>query len=297
MTATKREAEILESNKKPPAKSRKGDNGSVVLTIMPVLNATLGQRELLAALTHIVVKFGMPDNDNILSRVDALVETGAGCIIGNFDYWADEVLTNPSMLLGAYTCKDEKYAPLTMHGVPDPNAKGDTHTIQPVINYGEHCLRAPPHPDLKRLPLVYKQPERGLAPVGHGSAAVHQAAFANLSKILLFVKILNAFSKDCPHLGYANQMANTLQSCTLDTIPARICDNNVVQKTGDCGAKRPSLQRASGPCDPVIGAHQNFDGTYNGNKENSADNNIPADSAHITFASTLEQERCAHAHG
>ena len=46
LTVMKREAGALDLNIKPSAKSKK-DNNSVVFTIMSVLNATLGQRELL----------------------------------------------------------------------------------------------------------------------------------------------------------------------------------------------------------------------------------------------------------
>ena len=237
----------------------------------------------LLALTHIVVEFGTRGDDNLLSRVDALVDTGAGCTIGNLDYWAGEGLTNPSMHVAVYTCKDGKYAPLTTHDIDDANAEGGAHNnttqltvdfrlctvyklrcgkelhlmmglgkdvavkfilgnpwlknIGKVIDYGGHYLRAPLHLVLNRFPLVYKHPEQGPAPVGHGSAAAHQAVFANLSNMIPFVKVLNAFSKDCPRLGYANQMIITLQSCTLDTIPARICADDAAKETGDYGAK------------------------------------------------------------
>ena len=82
-------------------------------------------------------------------------------------------------------------------------------TIGAVVDYGQCCLRAPLHPDLKRLPFIYKQPGRGSAPVGHASVAVHQSAYANLSNMIPFAKVLNAFSEDCPHLGYVTQMVNT----------------------------------------------------------------------------------------
>ena len=52
--------------------------------------------------------------------------------------------------------------------------------------------------------------------------------------------------------------------------------------------KPPPLQRASGPDDFMMGAHQNSDGTNTGNKESSDDNVVPADSVRVTFESTLD---------
>ena len=134
MTAMKREVEANDFNKKP-AKGRKGGDGSIVMTIMSVFNATPSQRDPLqvkldAKLSHIEIEFGTPGDDNLLSCIDALVGTGAGCIIGNLDHWAGEVLTNPSILVEVFTYKDGKYAPLTMHGIVDPNAEGGNHTTE-----------------------------------------------------------------------------------------------------------------------------------------------------------------------
>ena len=48
-----------------------------------------------------------------------------------------------------------------------------------------------------------------------------------------------------------------------------------------------------------MGYYQNFDGTDDVNKERFGDNDVPTDSAHITFDSSLKEERCrcTHAHG
>ena len=72
--------------------------------------------------------FGTPGDDNILSRIDALVDTGAGCTIGNLNHFAGKVLTNPFILVEVFTCKDGKYAPLTIHGLVDSDAYGGNHT-------------------------------------------------------------------------------------------------------------------------------------------------------------------------
>ena len=170
------------------------------MAIMPVFNATPSQRDPLpvkldAKLSHIQMEFGTPGNDNLLSRIDALVDTGVGCTIGNLDHWTGKVLTNPSIL-----AEDGKYAPLTMHSIVDPNAEGGNHTtrslpspyclqatlrkgvafdggtrkgccckvhpgksvveIKPLeqwlITNNTASVRAYVHPDLKRFPFIYK---------------------------------------------------------------------------------------------------------------------------------------------
>ena len=102
---------------------------------MPIFNALNNQLEPLpvrldAKLSHIRMDFGTPGDDNLISCIDALVDTGAGCTIGNLNHFAGEVLTNPSILVEVFTCKDGKYAPLTMHGIVDPDAEGGNHTTE-----------------------------------------------------------------------------------------------------------------------------------------------------------------------
>ena len=92
---------------------------------------------------------------------------------------------------------------------------------------------------MKKFSLAYKQPGRGSALVGHDPVATHQSAFANMPNMAPFVKVLNAFSKDCPYLEYANQLVNTLQRGFLnDKIPARICAT-AAHGTGDGDDKKP----------------------------------------------------------
>ena len=86
MTVLKREAE--NNDEEQLANRRKGKDGSVCMTIVPVFNATHNQLDPLpvkldAKLSHISMDFGTPGNDNLLSRIDALVDTGAGCTT----YW------------------------------------------------------------------------------------------------------------------------------------------------------------------------------------------------------------------
>ena len=82
----------------------------------------------------------------------------------------------------------------------------------------------------------------------------------------------------------------------IDKVPARICAT-AAHGTWDGDVGNSSLQRASGPNDCVMGTHQNFDGTNTGNKESSDSDDVPTDSTRVTFESTLEQERRAHAQG
>ena len=77
--------------------------------------------------------------------------------------------------------------------------------------------------------------------MGHDRVATHQAAFANMSNMVPFVRVLNAFTftKDCPYLEYANQLVNTLQKGLLnDCIPARIYAT-APHGTGDRDDKNP----------------------------------------------------------
>ena len=80
---------------------------------LAVFNATPNQRDPLsvkldAKLFHIVMEFGNPGDDNLHSRIDALVDTGAGYTIGNLNHFAGKVLTNPSILVEVFTFKDGK---------------------------------------------------------------------------------------------------------------------------------------------------------------------------------------------
>ena len=86
-----------------------------------------------------------------------------------------------------------------------------------------------------------------------------------MSNMVPFVRVLNAFTRDCPCLDYANKLVNTLQKGIFnDSIPARIYATDV-QGTGDGDDENPLLQRASGPNDVrrdlMMGAHQNSNGT------------------------------------
>ena len=96
--------------------------------------------------------------------------------------------------------------------------------------------------------------------MGHDPVATYQTAFANMPNMVPFVKVLNAFSKDCPYLEYANQLVNTVQRRFLtDKILARICAT-AAHETGDGDIENLPLQRASSPNDFMKGAHQNSDG-------------------------------------
>ena len=45
-------------------------------------------------------------------------------------------------------------------------------SIGAVLDYVQHCLRAPLYPDMKKFSLVYKQPGRGSAPVDHDPSSL-----------------------------------------------------------------------------------------------------------------------------
>ena len=134
--------------------------------------------------------------------------------------------------------------------------------------------------------------------MGHDPVATHMAAFSNMPNMVPFVKALNAFSKDCSYLEYANQLVNILQRGLMnDKIPARICAT-AAHGTGGGDDKKTLLQRASGPNDVMkdlmMGPHQNSDGTKTGSKKSPDDNVVLADSARVKFELALDQERPTH---
>ena len=154
---------------------------------------------------------------------------------------------------------------------------------------------------MKKFPLVYKQPERGSAPVAHDRVASHQAVFANMSNMVPFVRVLNAFTKDCPYLDCANEIVNTLQKGMFnDSIPARI-DATGVQGIRKGEDDNPLLKSASGPSDIMgdlmMGAHQNHYGTKRDRDESSDIDVVPTDSTRVNFELAVSSELSAPAHG
>ena len=132
MEARKREAHDAE----PDEESRyKRSNNSTVMTVIPVFNAVAGSPppipvNLDGNLPHIVMKFGETGNDNLVTPLGALVDTGAGCTLGNLRFFQGLVAQNPAILVDSYTCEGGEYSPITMHGIVDPNAQGGVHTTQ-----------------------------------------------------------------------------------------------------------------------------------------------------------------------
>ena len=78
----------------------------------------------------------------------------------------------------------------------------------------------------------------------------------------------------------------------IDTVPAGICAT-AVHGTGDGDVEHPSLQRASGPNDLMMGAHQKFDGTNTDNKESSDADGIPTDSIRVILLNLLWNKSAA----
>ena len=68
------------------------------------------------------MKFGQTGNDNLITPMGALMDTGADCTLGNLRFFQGLVAQNLTILVDTSTCEGGKYAPITMHGIVDPNA-------------------------------------------------------------------------------------------------------------------------------------------------------------------------------
>ena len=110
------------------------------MAIMPVFNDVLGSMPLLASVTHCqsslmlnypVFRWSLALQAMITSSLALMLSWIQGLValhIGNLDHFAGKVLTNPFILVEVFTCKDGKYAPLTIHGLVDSDAYGGNHT-------------------------------------------------------------------------------------------------------------------------------------------------------------------------
>ena len=115
-----------------------------------------------------------------------------------------------------------------------------------------------------------------------------------MSNMVPFVRVLNAFTKNCPYLDYANEMVNTLQKGMFnDSIPARIHATGV-QGIGEGEDDNPLPQSASGPSDItrdlMMGAHHNHYGTKRDRDESSDTDVVPTDSARVNFELAVNSE-------
>ena len=132
MAARKREAEEEPDEMEA---FKRSNNNSTVMAVIPIFNAVAGSPppipvNLDGDLPHIVMRFGDTADDNLVTPVSALVDTGAGCTLGNLRFFQGLIAQNPAILVEVYTCEGGKYSPITMHGIVDPNAQGGIHTTQ-----------------------------------------------------------------------------------------------------------------------------------------------------------------------
>lgn len=78
--------------------------------VIPIFNAVAGSLppipvNLDGDLPHIVMEFGESCNDNLVTPLGALVDTGAGCTLGNVCFFRGLVAQNPSILVDTFTCE------------------------------------------------------------------------------------------------------------------------------------------------------------------------------------------------
>ena len=135
MAHRKKEADDHESKMSRYGPKRDKERESVVMGFFPVYNINPGAKPLLPIkldthMPHIDIEFGTQGEDNLVTRVASLVDTGAGCTTGNLRFFQAAIAMNPSIVVEIYTSKNGEYSPITMHGIVDPNAQGGTHTTE-----------------------------------------------------------------------------------------------------------------------------------------------------------------------
>ena len=100
------------------------------------MNATDGSLPVLPAnlyrnLHHIQFRVGGSHDDNTVTDLILIIDTGAGCTIDWMNFFEAVYLNNQSILVKIYTCIGGNYSPTTMHGMVD-TAAGIITTELPV---------------------------------------------------------------------------------------------------------------------------------------------------------------------
>ena len=118
-----------DGNQTPAAK--KTSANVTVLPAIRVMNATAGDPPVLPVnldglLPHINFEVGDCHEDNYVTELGTLVDSGAGCTIGWQTYFELAFLNNPSILVKIYTCVGGEYSPITMHVIVDAEAGAAT---------------------------------------------------------------------------------------------------------------------------------------------------------------------------
>ena len=120
-----------------------GDTNITLLPVIPVLNQLVADKVPLpvpatSELPHIGLNVDSRAADNLISTVDALVDTGAGATIGTLPFWEADVAQRPAILAEIYSCKDGKYVPMIMTGIV-PEGEG----FKLLQSYSSHSASAP----------------------------------------------------------------------------------------------------------------------------------------------------------
>ena len=114
-----------------------GGSNVVILAGIPVFNVNpTGAPPLPVSLNsnlpHIALAVGTNEQDNEIIHCHALMDTGAGAIIGYYDYMEAVVARCPTMLANVYSVKDGKYSSITMHGIVDEMSGSSATTRLPI---------------------------------------------------------------------------------------------------------------------------------------------------------------------
>ena len=108
-----------------------------ILPVIPVFNQQAKDRapplpiKVDGLLMHIAFALGSGAAEELGAIIDAMIDTGAGCCIGNLDFFLSLATLHPSIVMQVFESKDGDYTPIAMTGIVEDGA-GAVSTTLPV---------------------------------------------------------------------------------------------------------------------------------------------------------------------
>ena len=94
-----------------------------ILPVIPVFNQQAKDRapplpiKVDGLLMHIAFALGSGAAEELGAIIDAMINTGAGCFIGNLDFFLSLATLHPSIVMQVFESKDGDYSPILMTGI------------------------------------------------------------------------------------------------------------------------------------------------------------------------------------